>query len=231
MVKMLDDVGPHSGGKRDRSFRQGDPQGTISEDLAFLRAVAEQGRKSARLYGGHFTLWGVLTSLAYINQYVAETRDPPTYGAIGIGYLAMGVVGWGGSYVLGRSMSARSGAQSLTTRVFSTIFVAAGLVLSFFAVCALVSPTIPEGVIVIVAAQMLGLCFVASGLLAQMRWAVFIGVAWLAASVGFTALVRSPNLYPAAALAWLLLAAGPGVALSLARRREASFALSTGTEE
>ncbi|MGF1545060.1 MAG: hypothetical protein ACFB00_11255 [Parvularculaceae bacterium] len=187
---------------------------TVGDDLAFLRAVAEQGRRAAKLYGGHLILWGAVIAAAYVNQYAVEATPGASYWRVGVGYLAMSIGGWLGTGALVVREKAKAAAQPASARIFAMIFFSAGLSLTAFALGAGFTDAIPDDVIVLVAAQAMGLCFLALGFLAETRWLVGVGVAWLAASLALPALIERPVFYLASAFVWLALMVGPGVVLS-----------------
>lgn len=176
-----------------------------AEDLAYLRALAEQGQRAVSLSGSYLLLWGVLIAGAYLNHYWATESQQ-----IGLGYLAMALVGWAGSMLLGWREGRSKQVSGMAGRVYSYVFIGAGLILTIFAVGASLSPVIPGQAIMVVAALVIGSCFMVTGLIARLRPILVIGGLWFVAAIFlFTQLARLEILLYGAGL-WLGLSAAPG---------------------
>lgn len=109
---------------------------TASDDLAYVRSLAEAGA-NAPLLGGRFLVWwGGLVTAAYIGHYLIIT------GMLGVGLDALGimwtgfiVLGLGGYFLLAKAFPHdKPGQSSEGNRVSETVWMASGFVLgSFFA--------------------------------------------------------------------------------------------------
>ena len=192
---------------------------TLQENLAYLRAIAENGRLAARLSGEYLLLWGVLTAGAYLGQFAVTLAGGP-YWLIGAGYFAMLAVGWAGSTALAARDRQKGGARPAGVRMYSTLFTCAGATVTVFAIGASLTPAMPYEAIFIVAALMIGMCFLTTGALSEERWLVMVGAGWLASATAGFALIGSLALPLFFAVVWLLLLAAPG--LVLARRARAA---------
>ncbi|MGF1454967.1 MAG: hypothetical protein ACFB6R_06265 [Alphaproteobacteria bacterium] len=193
---------------------------SLEQDLAFLRAVAEQGRRTAVVSGAYLVLWGVLIAGAYFANYMIAARYwPVDYGWIGAGYGVMGAAGWAGSMALGRRERLRSGVRTVVTRIYSTVFISAGLALTIFSLGAAASPAVPLYVTMIVGALIMGLCFLVTGLLGRMRWLTGLGALWFVVGAGLFAVAGTRTMLLCGAVAWLALLVGPGVVLMAQNRR------------
>ena len=166
---------------------------------------------------------GTVTPLAYLVQYTVETLSHGPYWLISGGYAVMLLVGWLGTYLLRRAD--RRDATPSGARVFAIVFACAGLVLTVFAIgvttiAPAASAAIPPYAIIVVAAQMMGLCFMATGLLAETRWIVLVGGGWLAASLMLLGMMTRPVFLLAAAGVWLGLMLAPGLYVNWKIRRD-----------
>ena len=101
------------------------------DDLARLRAIAEQGRGAPLLGGWHLILWGGAMSLALlINWAVIQNILPwPDY-ALAISWFGIVLVAWAASILLGRRQADKPGAYSVGNRVERTVWMTAGAFLS-----------------------------------------------------------------------------------------------------
>ncbi|MEL6371509.1 MAG: hypothetical protein AAFR03_12420 [Pseudomonadota bacterium] len=186
---------------------------SIAEDMAYLRRIADDGRQTVTMYGGYMALWGTLIAAAYLHHFIVISVAVPDYARLGFGYLAMLLVGWAGTAVLVRSSRRHPGPRPLLARVFQTVFACAGLVVTVASLNLLIERTVPPETIVILAAQLMGLCFLVTGILARMPWKTAIGGAWLVASLALPHLTTEASFYLMAAAVWLLLLAAPGFVL------------------
>lgn len=192
---------------------------SLEDDLAFLRRIAEEGRQTAVLSGGHLVLWGVLIAAANLNHAaILSGMSPAGYGAIGTGYMVMVVVGWLGSGFLGWRQRRSSRSQAIQARIYSAVFTCAGIALTIYAWGAVLSPAIPTTSIMIVSALMMGLCFSVTGVLARMVWLTVIGAGWFAAGAGLFLVPAGPDRLVMGAVLWILLQAAPGAVMMVGQR-------------
>lgn len=191
---------------------------SVHEDIAFLRSIAEEGRRVALQGGLYLILWGALICGAYLNHHFAISRSPPAFGLVAIGYVVMILLGWGGVALLVHLGRGRGGVRTVVTRIFTIVFVCAGGILTVFSACVMVSGRIDPALIGVVAAQLMGLCFFVSGQIASERWLIGCGALWLAASVGLAFLIGTSDFYLVSALIWAVLLVGPGIGLEIRRR-------------
>ncbi len=195
---------------------------TLEDDLAFLRAIAEQGRATAVFSGAYLVLWGVLVSGAYFNNWlVASGLWQGGGAAIGTGYTVMGVAGWIGSTILGFRERRTTGVRAVGDRIYTAVFVAAGLALTIFSIGATFSPAVPLHITMIVAALLMGLCFVITGILSRMVWMTAIGAVWFLAAAGLFPIAGTPAMLLTGALLWCGLLTGPGLVLMVLNARRA----------
>lgn len=109
---------------------------TYSDDLAYVREVAESGA-SAPLLGGRFLVWwGTLVTLAYIGHYaILKGFAGLGMDALGIMWIAFIVIALAGHFAMIFLFSRdKPGASSAGNRASATVWMASGMVLfSFFA--------------------------------------------------------------------------------------------------
>ena len=190
-----------------------------SDDLAYVREVAEAG-VSAPLLGGRFLVWwGGLVTAAYIAHYAIITGLaglPIDY--LGIMWLAFVALGLGGYFAMLRFFPAsKPGASSVGNRVSANVWMASGFVLgSFFTGVTLKSLIDGQASMgfnwsIPLVLGVYGISQLVSGLMAKSTALVFAGYAAIA-SVGLTALiVDRPELYLAAAGAAAVTVLIPGI--------------------
>lgn len=104
-------------------------QPSASDDLAYIRAVAEAGQDAPLLGGRFLAWWGGLASVAYLGHYGLASDwlpfDDMAYLYLWVGF---GVVGLAGYFGLVRTLSPdKPGQASVGNRVESNIWMIAGL--------------------------------------------------------------------------------------------------------
>jgi len=107
--------------------------GTLSNDLAYVRDLAEAGHNAPLLGGRFLAWWGGLMTAAYTGHFLIAT------GAFGIGseilwawWLSITALGGIGQFALRRSVDSKPGGSSTGNRVQSVVWMSAGFVLFAF---------------------------------------------------------------------------------------------------
>lgn len=191
----------------------------LTDDLAYVRDIAESGA-SAPLLGGRFLVWwGTLVTVAYIAHYSIIIGSLPSQ-YIGMMWFGFIVVALGGYAFMVRFFPAsKPGASSAGNRVSSHVWMAAGFVLfSFFTGVTIksfidgqASMGFSWSIPLVLGAY--GIAQLVSGLMANSKALVFAGYTAIA-SVGLTALiVDRAELYLAAAFAAAVTVLIPGILL------------------
>lgn len=109
---------------------------SLSQDLAYLIDLAEQGR-AAPPVGGRFALWwGVLTTLVLMVHWaiISGNIDGVGQPALPLVWLTYGVIGTIGTFVLDRSVCDLPGASAVNNRISGAIWGFMGLMTGLFAV-------------------------------------------------------------------------------------------------
>lgn len=104
----------------------------LMEDVAHVRALAEQGRAAPLLGGGHFLGWGLLLCATYAAHYaiVTQIAAGPGLGAwLGGLWAGFGVTGTIMAQVLGRRIRDRPGLGSVGNRANRSIWAGVSLAL------------------------------------------------------------------------------------------------------
>jgi len=113
------------------------------DDLARLRAIAEQGRSAPLLGGWHLILWGSAMTLALlINWAILQDVLPwPEY-SLAFSWFGIVLVAWGCSALLARREAGRPGAFSVGNQVERAAWTTAGAFLLTLAVALFVRATL-----------------------------------------------------------------------------------------
>ena len=116
------------------------------EELARLRAIAEEGR-TAPLFGGwHLVLWGAAMSAALLVNWAVIERHlswPPS--SLAFSWFGLAALAWLGSLLIGRRQGDRPGAFGIGSRVERMVWIVAGGFLSLFAVTLFLRATLVGG--------------------------------------------------------------------------------------
>jgi hypothetical protein len=191
-----------------------------SNDLAFLRSVAEKGA-GAPLLGGRFLIfWGSLVAFAYVLHYlILVGRTPFGPEALGFLWAGFGLLGGAGSFWLGRGIRAKPGTGSAGNRVEAAVWRAVGFGILFYvggAVAAILLGrvgTVLMDTIAPVALVLYGVAFAATGAAAQIAWFRWVTIlSFVCAGVALT-LIGEPALYLFGTAAVLAVGIVPGLVL------------------
>lgn len=191
----------------------------ISDDLAYVREIAESGA-TAPLLGGRFLVWwGGLVTAAYLGHYGIISGSmglPIDY--LGLMWPAFLIIGLAGYFLMLRFFPTdKPGASSVGNKVSANVWMASGFVLfSFFTGVVIKSYLDGETSVgfnwsIPLVLGVYGISQLVSGLMARSNALVFAGYAAIA-SVGLMAImVDRAELYLAAAFAAAVTVLIPGI--------------------
>jgi len=105
-------------------------QTTLSEDLAYVRDLAEAGEQAPLLGGRFLTMWGALVSTAYFLHY-ATTANLFGWSDMAFAWIwgSFMVLGLSGQALLVRSIRNKPGGSSVGNRSEATVWMAGGFAL------------------------------------------------------------------------------------------------------
>lgn len=177
---------------------------TSSDDLAYVRQLAESGARAPLIGGRFMAWWGFLVTAGWTAQHFAVN------GIIGDGNIVFGII-WGsfavlgmtGQAILARSMGPKAGAGSAGNLASRPVWAASAItIVSMVVGVGLLAPQVGYQVfdwIVPVAFAVYACALIVTGKLAGERIVVLAGYA-AAVMVGlFTAYILDPNRYLIAA--------------------------------
>ncbi|MBY9066150.1 hypothetical protein K1X12_04520 [Hyphomonas sp. WL0036] len=103
---------------------------TLAEDLSYIRDLAESGQNAPLLGGRFLAMWGGLVTAAYIGHYLISAG---VFGENGAAYLymwlAFGILGGLGQFLMVSRMGPKPGQASAGNRVQTVLWTTAGLFL------------------------------------------------------------------------------------------------------
>ncbi len=190
-----------------------------SDDIAYVRQLAESGARAPLIGGRFMAWWGLLVTAAWTAHHFALNGAFGDGGAIfGVIWMLFGLAGGLGQMVLGRSMPALAGAGSAGNRAARAAWAAAaGTILSMVIGCVAAAYTgrgyatfdwiVPVAFAVYACAQ------IVSGALAGNRIVTGSGLVAVAMVGLFTAIIEQPDRYLVAAAGAALSILLPGLLL------------------
>jgi hypothetical protein len=194
--------------------------GTSEQDLSYLRSLAEKGAKAPLLGGRYLTFWGALIVAAYLGHYaVVSERTPFGAEALGVIWVAFGIIGVLGMIVLKRTTKAKPGAASFGNLVEREVWTMVGVAVPVYVLGALAA--IATGAadylimdtIMAVALLLYGVAFAVTGRAAEIGWFRLVSVCALVLAGVSLALLGRPELYLFGAAAVSLVGLVPGLIL------------------
>lgn len=196
----------------------------LSDEIAYVRALAEEGRNAPLVGGLSYVVWGTLISLAAFAQFAEAMGVIRLEGALEWApWVLVFALGWAFSFWLGPRMRRMSGSRTVGNRTANSAWFATGLFSSgFFATLFFahdryaelgVPPYFLFGLMFPVALGLYGVAFFASATAARLDWLKwFAGAAW-AVGLAMLFLLDSPYQMLVAALGILVCAVAPGLLL------------------
>jgi len=105
------------------------------EELARLRAIAEEGRASPLLGGRHLILWGAAMTIALLINWAVVERILPWPGySLAISWFGIVFAGWVGSLLLGRREAGKPGEFTIGNRIERAVWTSVGIFMTLLAV-------------------------------------------------------------------------------------------------
>ncbi len=196
-----------------------------SEDIEYVRQLAESGAHAPLLGGRFMVWWGALLTAAYVTHHLA------LHGLIGDGrtifaliWSSFGLAGVTGQFVLLRGMPHKAGAGSAANRASRTVWVAGGFAITAMFIGSAIAASRGAGPatfdwIVPVAFAVYSCALIVTGSLARSRPTLAAGAGAVIMVGLFTAMILSPDRYLVAAAGVVLTVLLPGLLLLRAEPR------------
>jgi hypothetical protein len=204
-------------------------ENTMSQenDLAYLRSIAEEGRR-APLLGGRFSVWwGGLTALVLMLHWAVLTGiaplGPEMLWPMWMGYVLIGAAG---SVVLRLSARGKPGRGSAANRVESAVWQNTGLAIFAYFIGISIGvatghlPPVLYNTILPAALAAYGIAWLTIARIAQRPVLALPGLISLAGTVATSALATSPWVYPMTALSLVVVSLVPGWLMLRAEPRD-----------
>lgn len=189
-----------------------EPPLILRNDTRDLEALIAAGRRAAAVDGRHLLVWGLAAASVLALQYAAEVGDWLPSRLLWL-WQPLALVGFVSAiFVAPRGAGRRLGHP--VARAYTLAFGIAGVALASLLVTADAGSR-PDGLItILLVTGILGLAFIALGLVTPLRWMVLPGVGWLSLAVYYaTEQVVIPIDWLRLALAFAVLLALPGAVL------------------
>lgn len=196
----------------------------MADELAYVRALAEEGRYAPLVGGAIYAIWGGLIGAAALIQFAAEMGAVRLVGYAGwIPWFAAFALGWAFSVFAGRRAGGKPGAFTVGNRTASSAWYAVGLFMTgFWATLFLVHDRftglgVPAyflfSLMFPVAFGLYGVAFYASAAAARLDWLKWF--AYAAWGFSFASLFLLDSVYQmlVAAIGSFVCAALPGIIL------------------
>jgi hypothetical protein len=198
---------------------------TTSDDIDYVRRLAESGAHAPLLSGRFMAWWGGLLTIAYALHHLALSGQigdgRSIFAIIWIGFSVLGGIG---QFVLARSKAGKPGAGSAGNRASRAAWVAAAGAIASMVIGSAIAASNGAGPAtfdwsVPVAFAVYACALLVTGSLARSQVTVAAGVGALLMVGAFTALIQWPDRYLLAAAGVALTVLLPGVLLVRAEPR------------
>lgn len=198
----------------------------IASDLAYVRAMAEEGRHAPLLGGSHFLFWGVLNAVTYLLHWSVLEGIISLGGgaAFALLWTAYGIIAAIGMITLRGREAGKPGRSSLGVRVERAIWAGVSVAIVIIALGCIGrmaiegDPLAPNNIMAPVLA-LFGAALSATSMMARESWLNLFAIVAYAAALFVGAFANAAWAYPVAAAANFIVLAIPGFILL---RREPS---------
>ena len=192
------------------------------DDIRFVRAMAEAGRRAPLIGGRFYLFWGVLITVAYTFQWaVLDGRFGLPEWSLAVLWLTVGAIAAIGMPILSRSVRRKPGRGTVGNRVDQTVWTMSGFAIFAFVIGVLVATLVFDkplwfwDFVVGVALTGYGVSLFTTGTIAGLVWMRIPAVISVAATGCIPILAGMAELYLFAATVVLAVAVVPGVVLML----------------
>lgn len=179
--------------------------GSAQDDLAYIKAIAEEGRNTPLIGGRNFMVWGSLVGTAALVVFLMEIDVIPGFDQMML-WTGTLVLGWVLSFVLNGKSDERPGASSLSNRTVNAAWFACGIFVTIYWLSIVAaSLLVQEGGYPVrfllatmfpVAFGLYGLAFFATAVVAHQPWYQWISVvSWAIACALLLCLSVAPSAY------------------------------------
>ena len=192
----------------------------LASDLAYVRAMAEEGRHAPLLGGSHFLFWGVLNAVTYSLHWAVLEGFIATGGGQAFAWLwaGYGVIAAIGMTTLRGRISDKPGKSSLGVRAERAIWAGVSVAIVIIALGCIArmvidnDPTAPNNIMAPVLA-LFGTALTATAMLARENWLKLFAIVAYAFALVVGAFANAAWAYPLAAVANFIVLAIPGIVL------------------
>lgn len=203
----------------------------LQDDLAYVKALAEEGRDTPLVSGVYYALWGGLIGAAALISYAHGLGFMEDARILGYApFIAAFAIGWIASFAIGRRTGAKPGATTLGNKTASAVWMGVGVFLTAFW-CSLfvvhdnfTDAGVPEwflfNLMFPVSFGVYGVAFYATATAARVGWLRWFALAAWGMTIVTLLLMGSMHQVLAGGIGTLLCAFVPGVLLMRGEPRE-----------
>ena len=182
---------------------------TAQEDLAYVRAIAEEGRNVPLVGGPMFLIWGTVISVAAFCQFLRDAGAGFPVRSAALWSIAL-ALGWIVSFIVGKQISSSPGSSTAGNRVAAAAWMSCGIFITVFwlsilgALILLPDGGFPFGYLGAamfpVAFGLYGLAFMVTAVAANLDWMRWVaGISWVISSLMIFTLNSEFNMLIASA--------------------------------
>lgn len=182
-----------------------------AEELAFIKEIIQQSRKTNFITGVEYILWGVIVPIGLIGTYLLI--DFHLYSLIRYLWVLIICAGWGFEIFHIIKTKKREKTKSYVTKSISALWTACGIAIMIISFIGLFASTNIKYDVSPLIAIILGIAYFVSGTLLEYKWLRNIGFVWWIAGIYFFLCKDNLNLL-IFALLLLVLQAGSGLILN-----------------
>lgn len=163
----------------------------LASEVAYVRALAEEGRNAPLVGGVLYVIWGALMGLAALATYASATGviNVPFVGGLWF-WISAFALGWLASFVLGGKSLTKPGAMTVGNKTARAAWISVGLFMSIFWIASMIFQSrlnaagfesrFLYGLMFPLAFGLYGIAFFATAIAARLNWMRgFAASSWL----------------------------------------------------
>ncbi|MDZ7628958.1 MAG: hypothetical protein U5J99_11220 [Parvularculaceae bacterium] len=169
----------------------------LASEVAYVKALAEEGRNAPLVGGILYVIWGVLMGLAALGSYASATGaiTVPFVGGLWF-WISAFTLGWLASFILGGKSLSKPGALTVGNKTARALWISVGVFMSIFWIAAMIFQSRLNaagfesrflfGLMFPLAFGLYGIAFFATAVAARLHWmGGFAASSWLFSVTSF----------------------------------------------
>ena len=147
------------------------------EELAFIKNIISQSRKSFALNGKPYIFWGILIVIGLFLEYIRGI-DLIEFNYMFIVWILLIAIGWGYAYVDSRKHKRESPSRTLAGKILGGMWLACGISMTIVGFLGTISGAIKGVYVSPVLSLILAIAYFLTGIIYDYKWQRNLSIGW-----------------------------------------------------